>query len=576
MAAITAGISQSFAFEDNTGVHLRVASFASYLSNDDDVFTLKLGESSRSLNPVLSPDPLYQLSLNPSVSLSPDPLYQVNLNPHLSKSPEPAQESKYNQASELGVFDAEKYFSQETYGEKTDIPEKGGSRSLSREERNRPPKTTPIKSSTPSIRSESSWNSQSALLSSLRRDPSANSRKQANGKRFFAGFGYCGYCSGKRSVDISDTAGNNVRDSTGSKRIVHLEQLRSVDAPADYFGRNLGVFVGRNRQNPPEREEMRHGEIDKMGVVGFSREAQARLAFPISNPVAGDLTVGGGPLDADEIARFSLEVFGAKDNLSATLKKKLSRLSLNNGRRNVANIPVGPTGGAMMDGRDDAASDASSDLFEIGSLSPGAAHPFFQLGPSEDASAWAGAGAGACYEPSEASIEWSVVTASAANFSVPSDDERLLMDHKNNFKERDQAMIMAATRTPPKSKSPAAKSPSPKQTRQRPAGSLLGCKSDEAVKVAADECQNIPALKADPRSRRQSESITHLARLQAQAQAQVIPSPMASELHRRRLSESMAPLARLEGDALVMDFESAQLSLGGRSLSFSPRALYMH
>ncbi|KAG6534421.1 protein PHYTOCHROME KINASE SUBSTRATE 2-like [Zingiber officinale] len=66
-------------------------------------------------------------------------------------------------------------------------------------------------------------------------------------------------------------------------------------------------------------------------------------------------------------------------------------------------------------GRDeDVLSESSSDLFEIESISM-SSHPFFTIEASESATATTG------YEPSEASVEWSVVTASVANFSMSSD-----------------------------------------------------------------------------------------------------------------------------------------------------------
>ncbi|CAA6664506.1 unnamed protein product [Spirodela intermedia] len=67
--------------------------------------------------------------------------------------------------------------------------------------------------------------------------------------------------------------------------------------------------------------------------------------------------------------------------------------------------PPTPRGAGAGAGEDDACSESSSELFEIESISTGT----LALG-------WeGGASAATCYEPSEASIEWSVVTASAAD-----------------------------------------------------------------------------------------------------------------------------------------------------------------
>lgn len=67
--------------------------------------------------------------------------------------------------------------------------------------------------------------------------------------------------------------------------------------------------------------------------------------------------------------------------------------------------PPPPGGAVARAGEDDACSESSSELFEIESISTGT------LGLGWEG----GASAATCYEPSEASIEWSVVTASAAD-----------------------------------------------------------------------------------------------------------------------------------------------------------------
>ncbi|KAA8532984.1 hypothetical protein F0562_032899 [Nyssa sinensis] len=123
----------------------------------------------------------------------------------------------------------------------------------------------------------------------------------------------------------------------------------------------------------------------------------------------------------------------------------------------------------------DTGSDASSDLFEIDSFKSNA-NPFLA---SDGMS---------CYAPSEASIEWSVVTASAADFSATSDSEELRA---------------AATTTNPNKKVPTAKTmPAGEIQKWRP--SLLGCKSYKAVRVAGDAYRTsekaIPETRRHPRS----------------------------------------------------------------------------
>lgn len=104
----------------------------------------------------------------------------------------------------------------------------------------------------------------------------------------------------------------------------------------------------------------------------------------------------------------------------------------------------------------DVDSDSSSDLFEIESFSTTGNSSFLAHRTSESN----------CYAPSEVSIDWSVVTASAADFSVASDYEEVRTggggwrnsgrkDHKDEQKKRP--------------------------------GILSGCTNHKAVRVAGDE-----------------------------------------------------------------------------------------
>ncbi|XP_057777174.1 LOW QUALITY PROTEIN: protein PHYTOCHROME KINASE SUBSTRATE 1 [Salvia miltiorrhiza] len=96
---------------------------------------------------------------------------------------------------------------------------------------------------------------------------------------------------------------------------------------------------------------------------------------------------------------------------------------------------------------EDSNSDASSDLFEIESL--------YMDNPFDPTT---------CYAPSEASIEWSVVTASAADFSLlsDSDDVSSTIQRKSGFNSKTASM-----------------------PKIRPS-ILSGCKSQKAVSVAGD------------------------------------------------------------------------------------------
>ncbi|XP_051122460.1 protein PHYTOCHROME KINASE SUBSTRATE 1-like [Andrographis paniculata] len=119
----------------------------------------------------------------------------------------------------------------------------------------------------------------------------------------------------------------------------------------------------------------------------------------------------------------------------------------------------------IKDGGGGEDSDGSSDLFEIESVCGGGG------GGRSLLSRQASDGLSGCYAPSEASIEWSVVTASAADFSVVSESEELRFggagDRVMIRKDRDQNSKMSSF------------------PKLRPA-ILSGCKSQKAVSVAGD------------------------------------------------------------------------------------------
>lgn len=149
----------------------------------------------------------------------------------------------------------------------------------------------------------------------------------------------------------------------------------------------------------------------------------------------------------------------------------------------------------------DSESDASSDLFEIDSLT-GKTNHFLNRQASGVAS---GCASPTCYAPSEASIEWSVATASAVDFSVLSDGE-----------EQYTVPTLPAKSAYINTSSPAGTKVGREIPRQRRHSStLLGCKSYKAVKVAGDAFITYEKPNHSPLIRRRSDTLAQVTRFKA-------------------------------------------------------------
>ncbi|CAN4100421.1 unnamed protein product [Withania somnifera] len=174
-----------------------------------------------------------------------------------------------------------------------------------------------------------------------------------------------------------------------------------------------------------------------------------------------------------EEQRKSLEVFGSgkmrKGDIAMNLERKLSMLTWD-AIPKAQNLPTTTIGSSTV--CDDMASDASSDLFEIDNISicgyglmksqisdyvpDGCMSPTTQ------------------YAPSEASIEWSVITASAADYSsVISDYDAKKIIFKDDAISRNAACTNTRT----------IKNVVCKEDQKARPGGLLGCKSHKAVSV---------------------------------------------------------------------------------------------
>ncbi|XP_071690848.1 protein PHYTOCHROME KINASE SUBSTRATE 2-like [Rutidosis leptorrhynchoides] len=151
---------------------------------------------------------------------------------------------------------------------------------------------------------------------------------------------------------------------------------------------------------------------------------------------------------------------------SFSLERKLNMLKWDGVTPKAENIDLSRNGG-----QNDTGSDASSDLFEIESFSTNENNMFLAHQAMENNG----------YAPSEVSVDWSVATASVADFSTADD--------------------LMTSRT------------------VKGVGMLLGCKSHKAVRVSGDEYHGEKAaVMMGPAKRewcRRLDSVTPLAKIQA-------------------------------------------------------------
>lgn len=302
---------------------------------------------------------------------------------------------------------------------------------------------------TPTASSEASWNSQTGLLShpagglavSLRNLPSSNSNSKnqerlkggpvSNGTRKWFFRRKCP-CSGKKSVQVKEPAAN-LYTKPHSQTDQQLEQSHERVSISSTHSKNL---------IPPSR-------YDQYSSKAFQTHQQPRLSGsgrPVSEsttggfsfPILNSLSLPTKHSSLEEPPRDSLEVFQPAEELAAPRKAV--------GGRGFG-FPGSPPISRVVALEDDIASDASSDLFEIESFSTQTtSYPMYPRRDSLDEAQnfntrrlstsniygrrsvdepmTPSIAPTECYEPSEASIDWSVTTAegfdrsSVTNFSI--------------------------------------------------------------------------------------------------------------------------------------------------------------
>ncbi|KAK4790367.1 hypothetical protein SAY86_017671 [Trapa natans] len=367
------------------------------------------------------------------------------------------------QDSEIEVFDAEKYFNGEI-----DCEDKKDERESELESNTTIELVRPRvnKMGTPSVGSElsSSMNSQSALLRNIVGNLSQKRIRKVYGGRSLLALMSCSRCScsGKGSVDVIDD---------GNTTTTKFSSSVNAESSADCVSSIHNISLTSDRM--------------------VTEEIQTHM----SRTRAGDFVqmtcseLSSLKLDREEERRKSLEVFG-----SPLFGKEVnSKLTFNSERRQT--MLDTSTKEDTSEVLNETGSDASSDLFEIESLT-GKVSSYLTRQTSDATSGCLTPSRGR-YAQSEASIDWSVVTTSAAEFSALSDYEEVTSGKLTAAKCSGQAKN--GSREAPE--------------RRLRAGILLGCSSQKAVQVAGG-AHKVTYGSSD---RRSDLTSNHVVRFQADA-----------------------------------------------------------
>ncbi|KAL8041122.1 hypothetical protein ABFX02_10G146200 [Erythranthe guttata] len=404
-----------------------------------------------------------------------------NKNPNPNPQKKPHENSAIVDDTEISIFDAQKYFSENNEAKYS----KGGAVQVQPSPDNILSAATRVSSvsstdgggygrnfrtrsfnATPTASSEASWNSQTGLLAnppgsagvSLGNFPNSDRKKRSSAKKWFSGRKCC--CTGMKSVQVKEAASDSSEhgDSStngGKAKRDHPHKAaaastRSITSSitADIMEIGHHQKMGSPEDDFPAAEAPRQRRISATGrpfVDGFS--------FPILNnnntACSGAQVINNnkkGMMSAKVVSpmedppRDSLEVYQPVPAGSRAAH-------FNPGS------PIAARVAASMD--DDMESDASSDLFEIESFSTQTtSYPMYRRRDSLDEAPTFNArrfgnnnnnnnnssiqygrrsldepptpsvAATECYAPSEVSIDWSVTTAegydraSVSNFSI--------------------------------------------------------------------------------------------------------------------------------------------------------------
>ncbi|KAJ0106507.1 hypothetical protein Patl1_17794 [Pistacia atlantica] len=280
---------------------------------------------------------------------------------------------------EIGVFEAQKYYNMRLDDGPIiiDTATTPGNRKANQVELLRV--KTKSRPGTPSVSSETSWNSQTTLLPSYQRSlPRAqNKPKRVHGKSsFFAGLSCHGSCNDKKSVYVSP----NVEHVEAVRGREHKkESTETVHSPIMLDGRKLQPRL-------KVKDDFHKPTYEKMSTTtSMESNKEELVAITVANPAVQNLAIKrqlAKEKIIEEESRKSLEVFGShtlnKEVIEMNLERKLSILSWDA----IPKTPKLPTSSVRSQVYEDIESDASSDLFELGNIS-GSGEALFTRGTSD-------------------------------------------------------------------------------------------------------------------------------------------------------------------------------------------------
>ncbi|KAK4399793.1 protein PHYTOCHROME KINASE SUBSTRATE 1 [Sesamum angolense] len=321
--------------------------------------------------------------------------------------------------TEIDVFDAKKYFNDNIHIRHVPC------RQLRKEQ---------PWNAAPSVHSESSRDSQSVFLHTVPRNQKTGKTDE---KRFLARSGCSCSCADKSSMNIV---------SKGVKCSTKSTSTGLVNERSRLGGRTSGHLVNNSQLDV---------HCDKLGQKVNS---DSSFSYPVFNPRSGNWAAKMQVQEEDDtMKRKSAEVYDStilgKGKSFLSLEKRLTLLTWN------AIVPES----AEQNRGIPSDSDAGSTLLETESFSRSSMKESDGITPE------------ACYAPSEASIEWSVITANAAD-TILSDSKGL----KSTISSTTAKMLHA------QSVSLGSKNGRFKEMPKRQSSILSGCKNHRSVCVAGD------------------------------------------------------------------------------------------